>query len=211
MKLSQGTVWFWIIAAFILAGTSRQSKAQFAEVGDGGPGPVKAEHLTAELTTLRGEITPGGTLQAGLVLTLEKGWHVYWINAGDSGQAPKIRWTLTDGITAGPIRFPPPTRLPLGSLMDYGYEEQVAFPVELMAESAMKAGKVHLDAHVNWLVCSLQCFPGKAHLGIDLNVVPGPLPKRHSVGRWEKPLPVCRRLYLQTSRVRPLEMRNRSD
>jgi DsbC/DsbD-like thiol-disulfide interchange protein/cytochrome c biogenesis protein CcdA len=177
MKLSQRTVWTWIIGAFVLAGASRRSNAQFVEVGDGGPGPLKAEHLTAELTALRGEIAPGSTLQAGLVLTLEKGWHVYWINAGDSGQPPKIRWTLPDGITAGPIRFPPPTRLPLGSLMDYGYEQQVAFPVELTAESAMKVGKVHLDAHVNWLVCSLQCFPGRAHLGIDLNVVPGPLPK----------------------------------
>ena len=35
--------------------------AQIPEVGDGGPGPVKAQHLTAELTSLSPQITPGGT------------------------------------------------------------------------------------------------------------------------------------------------------
>lgn len=156
--------------------------AQIVEVGDGGPGPVKAQHLTAELTTLRPQITPGGTLQAGLVLTLEENWHVYWVNAGDSGEPPSIKWTLPKGITAGPLQFPPPQRLPLGPLMDYGYEEQVAYPFTLTAAPDLKPGKVHLDAHVNWLVCAAQCFPGKAHLGIDVDVVPGPLPDPPLVG-----------------------------
>jgi thiol:disulfide interchange protein DsbD len=155
---------------------------QIKEVGDGGPGPVKANHLTVELTSLSPKIAVGGTLQAGLVLTIEEHWHVYWINAGDSGEPPKITWTLPPGITAGPMQFPPPTRLPLGPLMDFGYEDGVAFPVMLTASPTMKPGKVHLDAKVTWLVCSSQCLPGKAHLGIDLDVVPGPLPKPPQVG-----------------------------
>src|SRR6266851_9591011 len=93
------------------------ANAQLQVVGDGGPGPVKAQHLTAELVSL----APSGTLQVGLVLTLEEHWHVYWINAGDSGEPPKIAWTLPSGITAGPMQFPIPTRLPLGPLMDFGY------------------------------------------------------------------------------------------
>ena len=157
-------------------------QAQIVEVGDGGPGPVKAEHLTAELTTLAPQITAGGTLEAGLVLTMEEHWHVYLVNAGDSGEPPKITWTLPAGITAGPMRFPAPQRLPLGPLMDFGYEDQVAFPVLLTASPSMKPGKVHLDAKVTWLVCSSQCLPGKAHLGIDVDVVPGPLPAPPMVG-----------------------------
>lgn len=88
--------------------------------------------------------------------------------------------------------------------MDYGYEEQVAFPVQLTAESAMKVGKVHLDAHANWLVCSLQCFPGRAHLGIDLNVVPGPLPKASLSGPLGKAiasLPTPRSANIQGSAI----------
>ncbi len=168
--------------AAMLFVTAAPALAQIKEVGDGGPGPVKAEHLTAELTSLAPQIAAGGTLQAGLVLTIEEHWHVYWVNAGDSGEPPKITWTLPPGITAGPMQFPAPQRLPLGPLMDFGYEDQVAFPVMLTAAPGMKPGKVHLDAKVSWLVCASQCLPGKAHLGMDIDVVPGPLPAPPMVG-----------------------------
>ena len=150
--------------------------AQLQVVGDGGPGPVKAQHLTAELVSLAPDIAPGGTLQVGLVLTLEEHWHVYWINAGDSGEPPKITWTLPDGITAGPMQFPIPNRLPLGPLMDFGYEDEVAFPVQLTAASSLKPGPIHLDAKIDWLVCREVCIPGKAHLGLNLTVSPDAAP-----------------------------------
>ena len=141
------------------------ARAQIAVVGDGGPGPVKAQHLTAELVALGPAIAPGGTQQVGLVLTLDKDWHVYWINPGDSGEPPKIAWKLPVGITAGPMQFPIPKRLPLGPLMDFGYENDVAFPVTISAAPTLKPGPVHLDAQVSWLVCAQVCIPGKAHLG----------------------------------------------
>ncbi|HTH53643.1 MAG TPA: thioredoxin family protein [Edaphobacter sp.] len=148
------------------------ASAQIAVVGDGGPGPVKAQHLTAELVSLAPSIAPGGTLEVGLVITLEEKWHVYWINAGDSGEPPKITWTLPRGVTAGPMQFPIPSRLPLGPLMDFGYEDEVAFPVKLTATKDLKPGPIHLDAKVNWLVCREVCIPGRAHLGLNLTVDP---------------------------------------
>jgi DsbC/DsbD-like thiol-disulfide interchange protein/cytochrome c biogenesis protein CcdA len=148
------------------------ASAQIAVVGDGGPGPVKAQHLTAELVSLAPSIAPGGTLEVGLVITLEEKWHVYWINAGDSGEPPKITWTLPRGVTAGPMQFPIPSRLPLGPLMDFGYEDEVAFPVKLTAAKDLKPGPIHLDAKVNWLVCREVCIPGRAHLGLNLTVDP---------------------------------------
>ena len=168
-----------VVLTALLGGSAT---AQIAEVGNGGPGPVKAEHLTAELTALSPQIAVGGTLQVGLVLTIQEGWHVYWINAGDSGEPPAIHWTLPKGVTAGPMQFPPPSRLPLGPLMDFGYQDSVAFPVRLTASPTLHPGKLHLDAHVSWLVCSSVCLPGKAHLGMDLEAVKGPLPKPAEVG-----------------------------
>src|SRR5882757_3376156 len=149
------------------------ANAQLQEVGDGGPGPVKAQHITAEMVSLAPSIAPGGTQQVGLVITLEEKWHVYWMNAGDAGEPPKITWTLPAGITAGPLQFPIPTRLPNGPLMDFGYEDTVAFPVQITAAKTLKPGPIHLDAHVRWLVCREVCIPGKAHLGLNLTVAPG--------------------------------------
>jgi len=169
-----------IILALVLAicgvAAGVHARAQIAVVGDGGPGPVRAQHLTAELVALSPAIAPGGTQQVGLLLTLDKHWHVYWINPGDSGEPPKIAWTLPAGITAGPMQFPIPKRLPLGPLMDFGYEDEVAFPVTISAASTRKPGPVHLDAQVSWLVCAQVCIPGKAHMGIDLRVQPGAKP-----------------------------------
>lgn len=158
------------------------SLAQIKEVGDGHAGPFKADHLTVELVTLAPQIPAGGDLQIGLSFTIEEHWHVYWINAGDSGEPPAIKWTLSKGITAGPLQFPAPQRLPLGPLMDFGYQDQVTFPIKLSAAPKTRPGKVHLDARVNWLVCSSVCLPGKAHLGIDLNIVNGPTPEPPLVG-----------------------------
>jgi thiol:disulfide interchange protein len=164
-----------VLAIFGVA-AGGNARAQIATVGDGGPGPVKAQHLTAELVSLGPAIAPGGTQEVGLVLTIDENWHVYWINAGDSGEPPHIDWTLPPGISAAAMQFPIPERLPLGPLMDFGYENEVAFPVTISAAPTAKPGPAHLDAQISWLVCAQVCLPGKAHLGLDLTVQPGAPP-----------------------------------
>ncbi len=180
MKTRRFPVFVYVLLTVLAFGVP--AGAQLQMVGDGGPGPVKAQHLTAELTSVGPAIAPGGTLQVGLVLTLEEKWHVYWKNAGDSGEPPRITWTLPKGITAGPMQFPIPSRLPLGPLMDFGYEDAVAFPVQISAAKNVRPGPIHLDAKVDWLVCREVCIPGKARLGIDLNVVPNAPPAGEPVG-----------------------------
>jgi DsbC/DsbD-like thiol-disulfide interchange protein/cytochrome c biogenesis protein CcdA len=134
-------------------------------------GPVRAQHLTVELLPLEGSIQPGGSAAVGLHFILDKGWHVYWVNAGDSGEPPRIKWTLPDGITASAMQFPAPRRLPLGPLMDFGYEDEVLFPITLTADSTLKVPSTSpLSAHVDWLVCREVCIPGKADLALPLQV-----------------------------------------
>jgi thiol:disulfide interchange protein/DsbC/DsbD-like thiol-disulfide interchange protein len=161
------------IGVFVCLFAAALSACAQKVVGDGGPGPYKAPHLTVEMVSLGPAIAPGGTQVVGLQITLDEKWHVYWINAGDAGGPPHLTWTLPKGITAGPMQFPSPGRLPLANLMDFGYEEDVAFPVTISAAADVKPGPVHLDAVADWLVCEKVCIPGKAHLGIDLNVQPG--------------------------------------
>src|SRR6202451_4601192 len=69
------------------------------------------------------------------------------------------------------MQFPAPRRLPLGPLMDFGYEDEVLFPIRLSADSTHKApSSAPLSAHVNWLVCREVCIPGKADLALPLQV-----------------------------------------
>src|SRR6516162_8056727 len=111
-----------------------------------------AQHLHVQLVVPEPALVRGESAPAGLYFKLEPGWHVYWKNAGDSGEPPRIKWTLPDGVTAGPMQFPAPTRLPLGPLMDFGYEDEVLFPFEVKVAPDTKSGPATLHAKVDWLV-----------------------------------------------------------
>jgi thiol:disulfide interchange protein DsbD len=128
------------------------------------------EHLHVQLVVPAENLFRDAPNDAGLYFKLEKGWHVYWKNAGDSGEPPHIKWTLPQGITAGPLQFPAPQRLPLGPLMDFGYENEVLFPLKLNVAGSVAPGPTVLRAHVDWLVCREVCIPGKADLQVDRTV-----------------------------------------
>jgi thiol:disulfide interchange protein DsbD len=108
---------------------------------------------------------------AGLDFKLEPGWHIYWSNPGDSGEPPHIQWILPNGVNATRMQFPAPKRLPLGPLMDFGYEDEVLFPLTLDVAKTAKPGPATLRVKVDWLVCREVCIPGKANLEATSNLV----------------------------------------
>jgi len=127
-------------------------------------------HLHVQFVIPGQSLQPGAANHAGIYFKLEPGWHIYWQNAGDSGEPPHVKWTLPEGISAGPLQFPAPKRLPLGPLMDFGYESEVLFPVDLNVSASARRGPATLQAKVDWLVCREVCIPGKADLQIKREV-----------------------------------------
>jgi thiol:disulfide interchange protein DsbD len=165
-----------------------------------------APHVHVELLVPGNNLYPSDKLNdAGLYFKLEPGWHIYWKNPGDAGLAPHISWTLPAGITAGPMQFPAPRRLPLGPLMDFGYENEVLFPLKLHVAESAKVGPVTLHAKVDWLVCQASCIPGKAELEVQRNVYNGmyeipyvPPPSfRRFLDQIPKPFPANRKATFQ--------------
>ena len=133
-----------------------------------------APHVKVSLVVPPAALSAGANFTAGIHFELERGWHVYWVNAGDSGQPPEVRWTLPAGVSADPFLFPTPRRLPLGPLMDFGYEDEVLFPVPMhVAAGARAEPAAVIAAKVNWLVCRESCIPGKASLSVARPVVVG--------------------------------------
>ena len=128
-------------------------------------------HLHVQLVMPHGIAMAGSPTDVGLYFKLEPGWHVYWKNAGDSGEPPRVRWTLPEGVTASAFQFPAPKRLPLGPLMDFGYENEVLFPLTISVDKNVKAGSAILHAKVDWLVCREVCIPGKAELETNVLVI----------------------------------------
>lgn len=136
---------------------------------------ASAPHLSVQMVVPPAQIYPGQNFTAGLFFKLAPGWHVYWVNAGDSGEHPIIHWNLPTGITAGSMQFPAPKRLPLGPLMDFGYEHEVLFPIpmQVAANYTPEGPTAILAGKVNWLVCQKVCIPGNATLSVSRPAFPG--------------------------------------
>ncbi len=135
--------------------------------------PVR--HVRAELVAEAQGIAPGQTIHVARRQQIETGWHTYWRNSGDSGEATRITWALPAGWQAGEFTWPAPRKLPVGPLMNYGYEGEVLLPVAITAPANAKPGdKVSLNAKAQFLVCAEICVPEDATLALTLPVTVGP-------------------------------------
>ena len=128
-------------------------------------------HGTLDLVADNQSIAPGHEFYLGLHFQLEKGWHIYWINPGDSGEPPRVKWQLPAGLAAGAIEWPTPRRLGTPTIVDFGYEDEVTLIVPMHADAKLASqGPAQLGAEVKVLVCREICVPGKAQLSLTLPV-----------------------------------------
>lgn len=136
-----------------------------------GQAQAAGPHTTVTLLASRASVTSREQLLTGLRFQMEKGWHIYWQNPGDSGEPPKIQWQVPAEFRVGTIEWPAPKKLTAPSIVDYGYEDEVTLFAPLSVPSNLRdGGRVRLGASVNWLVCREMCIPGKAQLLLTLPV-----------------------------------------
>jgi thiol:disulfide interchange protein DsbD len=151
-------VWRWLLAALclLLPGlTPAQGAAPHARL--------------SLLADVRG-VLPGQPFALGVNFELERGWHIYWQNPGDSGQAPRIDWQLPPGFVAGDIEWPYPEQVSPPPVVTYGYARQVLLPVTMTPPPGL-AGPVTVRARVQYLVCKDLCLPEQAELALELPVL----------------------------------------
>jgi thiol:disulfide interchange protein/DsbC/DsbD-like thiol-disulfide interchange protein len=149
------------IVAMLALGVSMRSIAE----------PVRTPHVEAELIAARTALTPGQPLTVALRLAMQRGWHTYWQNPGDSGLPTTIEWKLPPGLSAGPIQWPVPRVLPVGPLVNYGYEGEVLLLVDISAAPDFLSGNATtLSARADWLVCKEICIPEGADLALTLPI-----------------------------------------
>jgi DsbC/DsbD-like thiol-disulfide interchange protein len=142
------------------------------------------QHGTLELIAESQWIEPGHPFYLALRFQLEKGWHIYWVNPGDSGEPPRVTWQLPAGLTAGPMQWPTPQRLSHSSIADFGYHDAVTLIVPMHAPANLAAKQAtKLGAEVKVLVCREFCVPDKAQLTLTLPIKSQPpLPDPQTIG-----------------------------
>jgi thiol:disulfide interchange protein len=146
-----------------------------------GAQPVRVDNAEAELVAAVDALVPGQPLAIGLRIKHDPHWHTYWQIPGDSGLPTTINWQLPAGYVAGPIEWPVPKRLPVGPLVNFGYEGELLLPVQIAVPAATVVGQtVQLKARAEWLICKDVCIPGGADLQLALPVRAGAVPSRHA-------------------------------
>jgi thiol:disulfide interchange protein DsbD len=136
---------------------------------------ASSPHAEGTILLERSAATPGDTFLGALRLKMADGWHVYWINPGDSGLPPTATWASSPEVTAGEFRFPTPHAIPLATLMNYGYEDEVILPFEVkIAPEAAIGSQLTLGAKFEYLICADICIPEDVTLSISLPVAATP-------------------------------------
>src|SRR5580704_13051763 len=153
------------IVKYWLLGLLLASPAAFALSGN----VAATDNVKAQLVSEVRAIAPGQSFWVALEFNIRDGWHTYWRNPGDSGQATTLAWTLPPGFTAGDIVWTTPHRFDLPPLVNYGYAGRAVHLVKITAPRELKSGAVALlQAKAGWLVCSDVCIPEDAQLQLRL-------------------------------------------
>jgi thiol:disulfide interchange protein DsbD len=159
---------------------------------------VSAQHARVDLLARQTAIMPGADLQLGIHFILEPGWHIYWINPGDSGQPPSFQWQLPGGFTAGEVQWPRPERMQSSAeLTDYGYHDEALLMVPIHAPQFINNEQSHglrFAVEAKWLVCREICIPEHANLELFL----------HSGATKENP--VTAKLFADAEKLLPIAM-----
>ncbi len=155
------------IPILALAASLSAAAAQGVSQGFRTPPDLVRSSLVAEPAAVAG----AQPFTLAVRMEMKPGWHVYWRNPGDSGLPPEVTWTLPAGFSAGAIRWPAPERIPIATLMNYGYEGEVTLLVPVTPPPSLDpAEPVQIRAKLTFLVCETECVPGSADLALTLPV-----------------------------------------
>jgi len=158
----------WTVAVLFALGTFSSVRAQTTASDDPSP------HSEATLVSEQTAITPGEPFTVALRLDMEEGWHSYWKNPGASGEPTSIDWTLPDGYESGAIQWPYPHRIEFGSVISYGYSDEVFLLAEITPPDTLTPGTTaSLDGKARWLICEEICLPAHAEIELSLPVTEG--------------------------------------
>ena len=135
------------------------------------PAPVVSlDPVEAKAVASTARVEAGKPFDVGVLLRMQRGWHVYWLNPGESGLPTSVRWTAPEGYRVGPLRWPVPRRFEQpGGVVGYGYADAVLLRATVMPPATLaSSGPVPLRAEVGWLACESLCIRGKKSLDLTL-------------------------------------------
>ena len=130
---------------------------------------VQTAQVRAELVAHAPQgVQAGQPLWLGLQLQHQPGWHTYWRNPGDSGLATQLNWQLPKGMHAGETLWPLPKMIPVGDMVNHGFENTALLGVAVDIDKTLAPGPAQIRLQANWLVCKQECIPQSGQFVLNL-------------------------------------------
>ena len=127
---------------------------------------VDTGHARISLIKDHSDFVPGTSINIGLKVSMDKGWHTYWRNPGDSGGPIEIDWDLPKGFSVSDIKWPLPEKIEYPPLMTYGYEDFVIYPMVLSIPDDYSDDYFEMAADI--LICADVCIPESGKISSNL-------------------------------------------
>lgn len=142
---------------------------------------VEPEYVQTRLLPETQTVRPGDHLTIMIEQTIRNGWHTYWKNPGDSGEALSVTWALPKGVSVDPLEWPVPHQMPTGPLLNFGYGGTVRYLAEIEIPADYSGREIVVGADLAWLACKEICIPEakKLELAVPVDTAP-PLPSNQA-------------------------------
>ena len=131
---------------------------------------IQSKNSTARLISSVQQAQKDSSIEIGVHITLPQGWHTYWKNPGDIGQAPKVRWVLPSKIKKKKLMWPAPQRISYEKWINFGYYNQVALKLPISIPRHYSKKTIPIQAMVEWIICKSVCIPFSQKVNINIPV-----------------------------------------
>ncbi len=103
-------------------------------------------------------------VRVGVLFEMDRGWHIYWRNSGETGFPTKLTWTA-EGAEVGDTRWPAPHvfRESGDTLTTFGYADSVLLQSDLTVHAGID-DTLELSVDIQFLACKVECIPGQISL-----------------------------------------------
>lgn len=110
-------------------------------------------------------------IKAGILITLEKDWHIYWRNSGDSGIPTSFNFDVQGEIKLTEVQWPIPEIFEFEGYASYGYEDKVLFPFQIIIPRTKSYQPLEISVKIKSLICKDVCKPFNTEIRkfFDLN------------------------------------------
>jgi thiol:disulfide interchange protein DsbD len=127
---------------------------------------VDTGHARISLIKDHSDFVPGTSINIGLKVSMDEGWHTYWKNPGDSGGPIELNWDLPIGFSVSDVQWPLPEKIEYPPLMTYGYEDFVIYPMVLSIPENYSDNYFEMTADI--LICADVCIPESGKISANL-------------------------------------------